>query len=154
MMVGPPRILAGYILVLGIGFGAVGGPLGGVVGILTGISLALVGVPAAVGVGVFGSVVVGSLASDPLGWAIRGGLLFGLVALSVYDAREDIPTLVVTLGTGAVLVGLTGGALELWGPLVASAVPLVTGAVVLYGLHRVELVTFGLVSNGGDPADG
>ncbi|WP_312907568.1 hypothetical protein [Natronosalvus caseinilyticus] len=153
----PPRVpnpdrpggrLAGLALVvITVAMGVVAGPLGAVGGGVTAVGWYLLGTPYAIAIGHVVLVVLFPDGLSPLSIVLLEAGLLTLVVAAATGERYPLRFAVTALVGVTVLGGLTA-VLVRTQPFWLAALGLVVAAGVLaYGLHRVELVRLGLVTD-------
>lgn len=135
------------LLVLTVGVTVVVGPVGVLVGLVATIFWYGLGVPYALAAGFL---TLTAVTPEGLGPAVIVLLTLAFAALPAAAAfRTPAPSVAVaTLLAGTIVFGLSAGAAyttsRLW---LAGLAVIGTFAFVVYGIHRYELVRFGLVSD-------
>ncbi|MFC6716034.1 hypothetical protein ACFQGT_17740 [Natrialbaceae archaeon GCM10025810] len=145
--VGRDRATLAAVVVLVAGFAAAAGPIGALAGLATAVVGFLLGPPYAFAIGHIALVALFPDGIEPRAFAL---VEIGFVAVLIAPAwRTASPGRVaaVAVGSALALAGVAWAVVDGRSVALAAGALLVTFALTAYGLHRLELVRLGLVTD-------
>lgn len=141
-----PTLVA--LVVFGIAFGAVTGPIGLLVGIGVAVVGYTLGLPYALAAGHVALVAFASDGFDPLSVVVAEAVLLAALLVSLRNAVSPVRTALVVIVSSTALAGVAWLVADSQSVRLAAVTVLALLGVAAYGLHRYELVRLGLVPVG------